>query len=172
MDKTAAPAAIGNPRVAADAMCGGLARWLRMLGVDTTFTPGIADADLVAHALLDNRTVVSSDNKLFERNVFVRRRLAGVRLPVGLSLDDQLEFVLRALPITPAFPRCASCNGELAPVPRGEVADEVPARTLIWRDTFYRCRDCRRVFWQGTHWRKIDQVIRRARALRSREPRC
>jgi uncharacterized protein len=145
-------------KIACDAMCGGLARWLRVLGVDTSYTPGIEDGTLVQHALAEGRIVISGDGKLFERRLFTTGRVRGLRLPVGLKLLDQLRFTVRALTLSPAFPRCTLCNGELDVVGRAEVGDIVPARSLIWATEYYRCRDCRHVFWEGTHWRRIKSV--------------
>jgi uncharacterized protein with PIN domain len=136
-------------------MCGGLARWLRLLGVDTTYTRDIRDAELVRHAAAEGRTVVSSDHKLFERRVFTTGELKGVRLPVGLELREQVRFVVDRLKLRPAFPRCTMCNGELYPVQRAEVSDVVPARSLIWAREFYRCEGCGHIFWEGSHWRRI-----------------
>lgn len=140
-------------------MCGGVARWLRVLGVDASYTPGIDDGELVRQALAERRVVVSSDGKLFERRVFTTGELPGVRLPVGLKLLPQLQFVVRRLNITPGFPRCSLCNGELNAVSRADVGDVVPARSLVWAQEFYRCGDCRQVFWEGTHWRRIHAVL-------------
>lgn len=147
--------------VACDAMCGGVARWLRVLGVDTSFEPGIEDGELVRRALAENRAVVSSDGKLFERRVFTSGRLRGIRLPVGLRLCEQVRFVVMTLRLRPGFPRCTLCNGELIPVSRAEVGDVVPARSLIWASEFYRCGDCGHVYWEGTHWRRINAVRER-----------
>jgi uncharacterized protein len=142
-------------------MCGGLARWLRVLGVDASYTPGIADAALVEHALAERRIVLSSDAKLFERRPLAHGDLRGVQLPVGLRLMEQVEFVVAALGVAVGFPRCTVCNGELEVVGRADVADVVPARSLIWAREFYRCRACRQVFWEGTHWRRIRAVRER-----------
>ena len=139
-------------------MCGGLARWLRLFGVDTTFTAGISDAELVRHALAEARTVVSSDHKLFERRVLVSGELPGVLLPVGLRLREQVRFVADRLRLKPGFPRCTLCNGELHAARRTDVADVVPARSLVWAKEFYRCADCGHVYWQGTHWRRIGPL--------------
>ncbi len=139
-------------------MCGGLARWLRVLGVDASFAPGIDDAALVAGALAERRLVISSDRKLFERRVFTTGELRGLFLPVGLPLLSQVRHVAGALGLKPAFPRCTACNGTLAEVRRDEVADVVPARSLIWAKEFYRCTRCGHVFWEGTHWRRIRVV--------------
>lgn len=142
-------------------MCGGLARWLRVLGVDASYTPGIEDANLVAHALAEGRVVISSDGKLFERKLFANGELRGLPLPVGLRLHDQVRFVVRELRLTLGTPRCTLCNGELESVARGDVADVVPARSLIWATVFYRCRACGHVFWEGTHWRRINALRER-----------
>lgn len=148
-------------RLAADAMCGGLARWLRLAGVDTSFTPGIDDAELVRQALAESRIVLTSDQKLLERRVFTTGRLGYVRLPVGLRREAQFLRVVETLHIRPGWPRCTVCNGRLLSVPRGKVADRVPARTLIWLREFYRCTDCDHVFWRGSHWRRIAALLDR-----------
>lgn len=145
-------------RVACDAMCGGLARWLRVFGINATYTRGIEDAELVRHALDESRVVISSDHKLFERRRFTTGELKGILLPVGLRLEEQVRFVAARLAIKPGFPRCASCNGELFAVRRAEVGDVVPARSLIWARDFYRCAACRQVFWEGSHWRRIGPL--------------
>ena len=139
-------------------MCGGLARWLRVLGIDTAYTRDIDDSILVRQALEQRRTVLSSDRKLFERRVFTTRELPGLFIPVGLLLPDQVRFVAGRLKLPIGFPRCTVCNGELQPVDRTEVADVVPARSLIWAREFFRCRVCRQVYWEGTHWRRIGAL--------------
>lgn len=153
-----------NPRVACDAMCGGLARWLRVLGVDASYTPDIEDGELVRQALAERRLVISSDSRLFERRVFASGALRGFFLPRGLRLRAQVRHVIDQLALRAGFPRCTLCNGELVPVRREEVAGEVPARSLIWTRAFYRCQACGHVFWQGTHWERIQSVLQAAPA--------
>ncbi len=145
--------------LACDAMCGGLARWLRLLGVDTAYVAAIDDADLVALAAAEGRIVVSADGALFHRRPMATGVVKGVRLPVGLSLEDQVRWVVRALRIRPAVPRCTRCNATMAAKTRAEVADRVPARTLIWVREYFMCPGCEQVFWQGTHWRRIQAFI-------------
>ena len=88
-------------------MCAGLTRWLRVFGVDSSYQPGIKDADLVHHALREHRVVVSADGKLFERRLFATGELAGLRLPVGLRLYDQFGYVVRGLGLHAGVARCA-----------------------------------------------------------------
>lgn len=149
-------------------MCGGLARWLRVLGVDTSYTPGIEDGVLVQHALDERRLVISSDHKLFERRVFTTGELPGLRLPVGLRLREQLRFVAERLELPLGPPRCTLCNGDLLPVRRAEIGGAVPARSLVWARQFHRCERCQHVYWEGTHWRRIGTVRKELEALRAR----
>ncbi len=154
--------AIAAERIACDAMCGGLARWLRMLGYDCSYTPGIDDGALVTHALAERRVIISADRRLFERRPLTRGMVAGILLPVGLPLREQVHHVRARLATPGAAPRCTHCNGELELVSRSEVADVVPARSLLLATPFYRCRSCRHVYWVGTHWRRIRAVLSHA----------
>ncbi len=158
------------PAVACDAMCGGLARWLRMLGVDASYRAGITDAELVQHALCEARLVISGDRRLFERRVFRDGSLRGLLIPVGLRLDEQVRFVAQSIPISVAPPRCTRCNGRLERVSRAEVADVVPARSLVWAESFDRCSACGQVYWQGTHWQRIRRRLASFTVDRSENP--
>ncbi len=146
------------PRFACDAMCGGLARWLRALGYDATFSPSVSDAELVRHALHEGRVLISSDGPMFARRLLRDGTVASLFLPRGLRLAEQVEFVVRRLRLAVHEPRCMSCGGELERVSAEEVGDRVPARSLIWATEFYRCTRCVRVMWNGTHWRRIASV--------------
>lgn len=153
-----------QPSFACDAMCGGLARWLRAIGYDATFWPHIDDAQLIQHARQDGRILVSSDGKIFERKVITSGQIAALRLPRGLKRIDQIRYVVRTLRLKIRQPRCMKCNGQLLPASREEVANLVPARSLVWARTFYRCNHCGRAFWDGTHWQRI--TARRAELAR------
>jgi len=148
-------------RFACDAMCGGLARWLRGLGYDATWTEGIDDAEVVEQARRDGRVLISSDGGIFERRIVADGTVRSLRLPRGLKLLGQVEYVVRALGLTVHPARCMACNGELRRVERAEVGDRVPARSLLWATEFFECRSCGRVVWNGTHWRRIEAVRRR-----------
>lgn len=52
---------LAHPKLIADAMLGGLARWLRVLGLDTAFDPGLDDPELVDRALAEEREIPSEE---------------------------------------------------------------------------------------------------------------
>ena len=152
-------------RFACDAMCGGLARWLRAIGYDAAWSEGIDDSDLVEMARREGRILISSDSKIFERKVIASGEVKALFLPRGLKRLAQLEFVVSRLGLRVREPRCMSCGGRLERVRKEDVADEVPAKSLVWAHAFYRCSQCKKVFWEGSHWRHIESVRESARKL-------
>lgn len=150
---------------ACDAMCGGLARWLRALGYDADFDPHVEDRDLVQQAQREGRLLISSDARMFERRLLRDGIVRSLYLPRGLRLLDQVRFVVAELRLIVRDPRCMSCGGELRIVRAEDVGDRVPARSLIWATAFFECARCRRAFWNGSHWRRIDGVRRAAAQL-------
>ncbi len=142
-----------------DAMLGGLARWLRAAGYDARFQYGIDDAELVRQALQTGGVLLSCDSVLFQRNVIKSGQVRALLLPQQLSRTQQFRFVQKALrlPIRPA--RCMACGGELAEVPKHEVAGEAPPLAYRRCERFWRCRRCDKLFWRGTHWQRIGRLL-------------
>ncbi len=145
-----------------DAMLGGLARWLRAAGYDAAFEYGIDDADLVARCAASGRILLSSDGPLFERTAIRTGRLPAVYIPQQTGKLEQLRFVLTELDLPLRPPRCMSCGGELAEVPKHRVVDEAPPLAYRNCDRFWRCRRCGKLLWRGTHWRRIDRKLNEA----------
>jgi uncharacterized protein with PIN domain len=51
---------------------------------------------------------------------------------------------------------------ELRPVPKGEVAASLPERVRAGQETFQRCASCGRVYWAGTHVRRMRRILEAA----------
>ncbi|MCX5676358.1 MAG: hypothetical protein NTX87_15255 [Planctomycetota bacterium] len=62
----------------------------------------------------------------------------------------------RRHPLRRREPRCMACGGLLHPIPRESARPEAPPRTYAWCEEFYRCARCAKLFWRGTHWRRIE----------------
>lgn len=151
-----------GPRFACDAMLGGLARWLRAAGYDASWHDGIADRDLVRLAREERRTLLSSDDDLFAFSLVRDGVLPALFVPRGRPVQEQLAFVLRTLrlPLRPG--RCMACGRPLKELAKEAVADRVPPRSLAAHDRFWECTRCRRVYWHGTHWERIEARLRQA----------
>jgi uncharacterized protein with PIN domain len=62
------------------------------------------------------------------------------------------------LPTAP-FSRCLECNTELRAVARQAIEQLVPAAVRRHYDCFQACDGCGRVYWQGSHWKRLSQVV-------------
>jgi uncharacterized protein with PIN domain len=144
-------------------MLGGLARWLRAAGYDTTWQADIADWDLVRLAQNDGRLLLTSDSGICRIGIVRDGEVPALLIPHGLGKLDQLVFVLRKLDLTIREPRCMACGGPLQEVDKEQVRDRVPPRTLGWLEDFYECSHCGQLFWRGTHWQQIVAKLEKAK---------
>jgi uncharacterized protein with PIN domain len=148
------------PTFACDAMLKGLARWLRAAGYDAFWRYGIDDAELIALARAEGRVVLTGDGDMMRRKVLRDGEVPSLYIPHDLTVAAQLGLVRARFDLTPSPPRCMGCGGELAEVSKESVRDEAPPRTYRWLSRFWRCRRCAKLFWQGTHWQKIESKVR------------
>ena len=144
-------------RFVADAHLGGLARRLRLLGFDTLYDNGFRDEEVERLARVEQRIVLTRDRQLLKRRgithgCYVRAQNPERQLQ---ELFDRLDLARAARPFT----RCLTCNGTLHAVQRERVADAVPPSVAERYPRFAVCDGCARVFWEGSHWRRMrDQV--------------
>jgi hypothetical protein len=55
-----------------------------------------------------------------------------------------------------------ACGGVLVARAKDEVRPRIPPRTALWKDDYFVCAGCDRLFWRGTHWERIEATLRRA----------
>ena len=145
------------PRFVVDVMLGSLARWLRRLGYDTDYVNQRDDPELARVARAEQRVLLTRDRELADRR--------GVRslLIESTELRDQLAQVVSAFPLPDGEDqqRCSLCNTLLVTPAHEEVQAEVPPYVYRHHRRFRRCPTCGRVYWQGTHWKKMEDQLRR-----------
>lgn len=154
----------------ADAHLGGLVKYLRMLGFDTLYGRGLEDAEIAAVAAREGRIVLTRDRDLLmhravSHGCYLRARRPRAQLAEVLA---RLDLRREAAPFT----RCLACNGALAPAPKGQVAHRLPPRTDSFYDRFWTCSGCAKVYWQGSHYKRmralVDEVLQEPAASRAR----
>ena len=147
----------GMPRFIADAHLGGLARLLRMLGFDTLYENTIHDEEIVALAGAESRIVLTRDRELLKRRDVLRGCFVHAVKP-----ETQLREVARRYALERhqrPFTLCLHCNLRLEAVDKVRVATLVPERILAGYPEFMRCRGCARVYWQGSHWSRMREML-------------
>jgi uncharacterized protein with PIN domain len=156
--------AVPPPVFLCDAGLGGLARWLRGSGYQAVWTPRITDEELLREARRIRATILTTDSLLMERRVLRDGLIPALWLPPTLTVSEQLVMVFQEYGLAPGNPRCMPCGGELHRVAKETMRDRIPPKTWRWLDEYYVCARCGQLFWQGTHWLKISQQLRRLSA--------
>lgn len=148
-------------RFIADAHLGGLAQLLRLLGYDTLYDNHFHDREIELIAAREHRIVLTRDRELLKRasithGCYVRAIKARQQLH---EIVGRLDLRRQARP----FSLCLACNAPLRDIARDDVGERVPAGVLERHDRFATCDVCRRVFWEGSHWRRmralVDEVV-------------
>lgn len=151
------PAPLREVRFVLDVHLGRLARYLRMLGFDARWRNDAPDEELARCSAAEHRILLTRDSGLLKRRIVshgYRVREADPR--------RQLAEVVRRLDLTRAiapFRRCLCCNALLEAVRKEDVADALPPRVRERHDAFRRCPSCGRVYWAGSHHRKMERLI-------------
>jgi len=149
-----------EPRFVADCNVGRLARWLRALGYDASYHARIGDAELVREAAAEDRVLLTRDRDLMQR----RAIQTGV-VRAMLLRDDDVNLQLRqvfsglGLVLAGALTRCIECNSLLEPREPSTVAERVPPYVRQTQLRYSECPRCARVYWAGTHWQRMRQVL-------------
>lgn len=142
---------------AAEATLGKLAKWLRILGFDTLYVRHALSKETVdareQHRILLTRTQRIRDQKTFQPLIFIRSN----------HPFAQLEEVVKALDLVASdikpFSRCIRCNTQIQEVDKGAVRGKVPDYVWETHDRFQTCRQCRRIYWAGSHTRQSFEII-------------
>jgi uncharacterized protein with PIN domain len=153
-----------TPRFVADAHLGTLARYLRLLGFDTRYDTGIQDGELARLTSRERRILLTRDVGLLKRKAVERGHWLRATDP-----ERQIEEVVDAIQLARLlrpFTRCMSCNGRLAPVTRARVNGLVPPRVYSRFRAFARCGACKRIYWRGTHYARLQRLVARLRSPR------
>ena len=142
-----------------DAGLGGLARWLRAAGHEALWTAGIDDDELLRAAQKVAAVILTTDSMLMERRVLRDCLIPSFWLPPTLHIEQQLSLVFREFNLTLKQPRCMSCGGQLLLSEKQTLRERIPPRTYLWRDEYFICATCGKLFWHGTHWQNIVRTL-------------
>lgn len=152
-----APAAI---RFVADVHLGKLARRLRLAGFDTVYGANEDDAALAEIASREARVLLTRDQALLKRRNITYGYFVRATDPRDQFVEILRRFV--SLDFQP-FSRCLQCNGVLREVTKSSVDAKLLPHTRRHFDRFHRCANCGRIYWKGSHWTRLTQLLDAAR---------
>jgi len=151
------PRPLRDLRFVADTHLGRLAAYLRMVGFDTAYRRDLGDHELAQISARENRILLTRDRGLLKRNLVTRGYCVRTTIP-----RDQLREVIErfdlATMVTP-FRRCVHCNELLHPAPKEQIAERLQAETRQYFEEFSTCPVCHRIYWKGSHYRRMQRLI-------------
>jgi uncharacterized protein with PIN domain len=138
-----------------DAMLGKLARHLRLFGLDA---PYIRKSEYLSAYTEDEETPF----------FLTRRRESTSYLNTVHVLSDRVldqlteikDLVRPYIRKERLLSRCVECNVELSWVEKGEIEHLVPEFVFHHYHRFMVCRQCNRVYWEGSHVEKMDRILK------------
>jgi uncharacterized protein with PIN domain len=140
-----------------DRMLGKLCTKMRMLGYDSKLNPEGENGRFFLNAAREDRTPVTRARAMRDR--------PGPR-PVILQSEDVVDQIvelfkaLREPPRFEPFSRCLECNAPLVEESGEAVRGEVPSYVEQAFRRFHRCPECRRIYWEGTHFQAMAREVK------------
>ncbi len=144
-----------------DVHLGKLARWLRMLGFDTAYRNDYDDPEIVRTALAEQRIILTRDIGILKTGAVTHGYWLRSTDP-----EEQVREVIRRFDLRDQiqpFHRCMACNGIIAHVEKEEIRSQLLPRTATYYHAFFRCTDCGKIYWKGSHFKKMKRMLEKWR---------
>ncbi len=150
-----------KPSFIVDAMLGNLAKKLRIIGYDSKYFSSIEDDKLISIAKNEKRIILTKDEQL--------TKIAG-KQNIGFVLirgNDELEQIaqingkikLERFVLDTNNSRCIACNGNLQSVEKYRIIGKIPEGVLERERLFWMCDSCKKIYWEGTHFKKLQEFV-------------
>lgn len=152
------PKPLRKIRFIVDVNLGKLAKKLRLLGFDTLYRNDLDDDDIVKLSVSEKRIILTRDIGILKcgtvtHGTWIRNDDPAVQL---FEVIERLQLKSLFNP----FSRCSQCNGLLNSVKKEKLKGRIPPDTFYYYDTFWECRDCNHIYWEGSHFEKITDWIK------------
>lgn len=151
----------------ADSMLGSIARKLRIFGFDTLYVKNAEDSEILKIGMSQGRVILTADREFFKR--IVKAGTPGVLVAGKGEVEDLVHILsknrIRSAEAGRIGSRCSICNGLLAPKSTGSVKGSVPEKVAASHQAFFQCMECNKVYWEGSHLRRIRALGKRIDSL-------
>ncbi len=142
-------------------MLGNLAKKLRILGYDAKYHSSIDDDKLTNIAKQEDRILLTKDELLVSNTV--KKHVKSLLVKGNDDLDQLIEVFsflgIKNVSINTDSSYCVVCNGKLEPVEKNMIKDKVPDGVYDMQQNFWICSNCKKIYWEGTHFEKIQEFV-------------
>jgi uncharacterized protein with PIN domain len=151
------PQPLRRIRFVLDTHLGRLAAYLRLMGFNALYRNDYSDEELARISKDERRILLTRDRGLLKRS----------QVTHGYCVRDtnprrQLAEVVHRFDLfgsARAFTRCLRCNGLLCPVSIEAVGHLLAPEITDRYVEFSQCQSCGRVYWPGSHYRRLRQLV-------------
>lgn len=146
-----------EPKFILDVHLGKLARFLRLLGIDTYYRNDLDDKEIIKIAKEEKRTILTKDLGILKQNAVTHGYFVRSRNP-----EEQLEEVVERFHLNKQMEvgtRCIDCNTILEPVDKKEIANRIPSKVKKFYDEFFICKNCDKIYWKGSHYDSMQKIV-------------
>jgi len=148
---------VKEPRFVIDGHLGRLNARLRMLGFDCAYRGDCLDTELADLAANEDRFLLTRDRRLLMRKTVSKGYLVRTLHPTPQLHEVIRRFGLRQW--TRPFRRCIRCNAVLEAIEKQAVSDRLEPLTRLYFDEFRICPSCAQIYWKGSHFGRMQQII-------------
>jgi uncharacterized protein with PIN domain len=149
-------------------MLGSLNRWLRICGYQTEFYKDVSDQELITKAKEKDLILLTKDRTLFRK---ATKKNVRAFIVTGKNDEEKIASVAKEYRLTldPKTARCTICGSKLYRVLKESVKDVVPLGSIDIYNEYWRCNGCDKVYWRGSHWKRIEEKVSKALDLLKNE---
>ena len=151
------PQPLRNTRFVLDVHLGRLAAYLRMLGFDTLYRNDYDDPELADISASEHRILLTCDRQLLMRKQITHGYFVRARHPQQQLLEVLSRFDLYNN--QHPFSRCMHCNGKTRLVNKKDIESQLLAKTNKYYNEFFQCESCSKIYWKGSHYLKMQNMI-------------
>lgn len=132
-----------------------------MLGYDTKYYSSIDDEELIILAIQENRILLTKDVVLASNAN--KKNVQNLLIKGNDDLDQLVQAFgflgIKNITMNTGLAYCISCNGKLESIEKNAIRDKVPDGVYNMQQNFWICDNCKKIFWEGTHFKKIQEFI-------------
>jgi uncharacterized protein with PIN domain len=150
-----------------DGMLGNVAKKLLLLGYDTEYFSDMNDLKLIQKAKNEDRIIISKDLQLI-----ANAKKSAIQT-IQITKEDEIEQFSEILStihlelndISGDTARCAKCNSNTSQISKSRISNKIPSKVLEFNEKFWECDNCKQIYWEGTHIKKLQDFLNKIKAL-------
>jgi uncharacterized protein with PIN domain len=148
---------LAENRFVLDVHLGKLASQMRLLGFDVLYENYYSDPELADISHQQQRILLTRDIALLKRSLVTYGYWIRTQ-NTQLQLLEVLNYFALFSAISP-FKRCLRCNGLISSVKKDSIQEQLEPLTKKYYHQFYQCSNCHKIYWKGSHYPKLQQLI-------------